>query len=65
MVICETVNEIFSELINGKSYVSKLLHSDFILIQWVSGYFIIDDTLARQWSEDEQLSVPGKEFDGI
>lgn len=39
-VICETLNEIFSELIKRKSRVIELLHDECILIQEKSWAFI-------------------------
>lgn len=40
VAICETLNEIFSELIKRKSHAIELLHNECILIQEKSWAFI-------------------------
>lgn len=40
VVICETLNELFSELIKRKSHVIELLHNECILIQEKSLVFM-------------------------
>jgi len=56
VVICETLNEIFSELIKRKSYVIKLLYNKCILIQEKSWIFIRNNSL-HQWGCVSDLLV--------